>query len=329
MIKFFSTGYFSRYLLLVLLALVLWMPSILYPSSYTGISSYAFNQLRYLTNHNLYLQTIIAFFLTLYTSFLINKIAINNGFNSKISTLVAFLYIILTSVLLGESHNNPVIWVNFILTFALANLLRLPYAKNTIPVLFNASFYVGIASFFYPQLVFLIVFIWLSIILHKVVTWRNFTVTFIGIILPYFFLLTLFFYTDHILEESFVLFNSLQIDISPIFLTSPIEIIISIIFIILIFISVTGIVGKLNEKSINLRRNLTITIIYLITAFLILIFFSKSLISTILMSIPSALLIGHWLSTIKKERWYNIALLSAMSLIILNQYIFIFWDVIK
>jgi hypothetical protein len=47
------------------------------------------------------------------------------------------------------------------------------------------------------------------------------------------------------------------------------------------------------------------------------------------MSIPSALLIGHWLSTIKKERWYNIALLSAMSLIILNQYIFIFWDVIK
>ena len=315
--------------MLVLLALVLWLPSMLFPHTYTGISSYAFSQLGLLANHNLYLQTIIAFFLTLFTALNLNKIAVDNGFNTKVSTLAAFLYILLTSVLSGESHNNPVIWINFILTFVLANLLKLPYAKNTIPVLFNASFYVGIASFFYPQLVFLVVFIWLSIIIHKVVTWRNLAVTFIGIILPYFFLLTWFFYTDQLLEDSFVLFDSLHIDIAPIFLTNPIEIILSIIFLILIFLSVSGIAGKLNEKSINLRRNLTITIFYLITAFLIITLFSKSIISTLLMSIPSALLIGHWLSGVKKEKWYNIALSLAVFLIILNQYIFLFWDVSK
>jgi len=329
MIKFFSTGYLSRYFLLVLLALFIWIPSFLFPHSYSGISSFAFDQLSYLTDQNLYVQTIIAFILTLTTAFIINKIAVDNGLSSKASTLVAFLYIMLTSVLLGESHNNPVIWINFILVFVLANLLRLPYAKNTIPILFNASFFVGIASFFYPQLVFLIVFVWLSIIIHKVVTWRNFVVTMIGILLPYFFLLTWFFYMNHILENSFVLFDLLHIDISPVFLTDPIDIITSAIFVVLIFISTFGITNSLNEKNINLRRNLTITIFYLITAFLILVFFSKSIISTILLSIPSALIIGHWLSTIKKEKWYNIALSVAMFLIILNQYVDLFWNVKK
>jgi len=311
---------------LVLLVLVIWLPSLLYPNSYSGISSYAFDQFSILTNQNIYIQTIIAFILTLLTALVINKIAVENGFSTKVSTLVAFLYILLTSSIQGEAHNNPVIWVNFILIFVLLNLLRLPYAINKITVIFNASFLVGIASLFYPQLVFLILFIWSSIIIHKVVTWRNFVVSFIGIFLPYIYLLTWFFFMDYMLESSYVLFSSLHIDISPVFLTSPSEIVISIVFVSLIVLSVFGIANKLNEKNINLRRNLTITIIYIITAFLILILFSKSLISSLLMSIPSALLIGHWLGAIKKERWYNIALSFILFLIILNQYLFLIWD---
>jgi len=329
MINFFSTGYLSRYLLLVIMALIIWMPSLLFPYSYSGISSFAFDQLCYITNQNLYLQTIIAFILTLLTALVVNRIAVENGFSTKVSTIVALLYLLLTSYVFGEAHNNPVIWINFILVFVLVNLLRLPYAKNTIPVLFNASFLVGVASFFYPQLVFLIIFIWLSILIHKVVTWRNFVVTIIGIILPYFFLISWFYFMDHILENSFVLFDSLHIDISPIILTEPIDIAISIIFSVLLLISAFGITGSLSEKNINLRRNLTITLFYIITAFLILILFSKSIISTLLLSIPSALIIGHWLSTIKKEKWYNIALSLAVFLIILNQYLFLFWDVKK
>ncbi len=321
MIKFFNTGYLSRYLILLILALIIWFPSMLYPTSYSGISSYAYNCISQLVNLNILLLTIFSFLITLLTAFLLNKIAINNGFSSKISTFIAFLYILLTSSIIGESHNNPVIWINFIMIFVLNNLMRLPYVNNLIPVIFNASFLLGFASLFYSQLVFLILFIWLSIVIHRVVTWRNLAVSLIGISLPYFFLLTWFFFTDTILQDSFVLFNSLQIDITPIPPSNPIEIIITIIFLAIIIISTFGIASSLIEKNINLRRNLTITLFYFVIIFLIILIFSKSYISTLLLSIPSALLLGNWLNNIKKVRWYNISLWTITFFIILNQYL--------
>jgi len=250
-----------------------------------------------------------------------NKIAISNGFSTKISTLIAFLYVLFTSAIIGESHNNPVIWINFIMVFVLNNLMRLPYVNNLIPVIFNASFLLGIASLFYSQLVFLILFIWLSIIIHRIVTWRNIAVSLIGITLPYIFMLTWFFYTDTMLQDSFVLFNSLQIDIVPILLTNPIEIIITIMFLAIIIISIFGIASSLIEKNINLRRNLTITLFYIAIVFLIILIFSKSYISTLLLSIPSALLLGNWLNNRKKIRWYNISLWLITIFIIVNQYL--------
>ena len=321
MIRFFSTGYLSRYLLLFLLGLIIWLPSLLFPTSYTGISSYAFDQISYLTNQNLYIQTSISFVLTLVTAFLLNQFAIINGFNGKVSTLVAFLYLLLTSSLVGEFHNNPVIWINFILVFVLGSLMQLPYVSNKIPVVFNASFLLGMASIFYSQLVFLIVFIWVSIIIHRIVTWRNFVISLIGILLPYFFLLTWFFWTDSLLEESYVLFHSLQIDIAPILLTDPVEIVVSVIILAITIVSTLSIASRLTEKNINLRRNLIITMFYVVAAFLVLLFFSKSLISTLLLSIPSALIMAHWLSSVKRTRWYNVSLWLVIVLIVLNQYL--------
>ena len=329
MINFFSTGYLSRYLLLILFVVLLWTPSFIHPTAYSGISSYAFNIITNITNQNLFVQTAISFILTILTALILNKVAVDNGFSSMVSTLVAFMYIIITSVMAGESHNNPVIWINFILLFVLSNILKLPYANNTIPIVFNASFLLGIASLFYSQLIFLIVFIWLAIIIHRVVSWRNFTVTLIGVFLPYIFILTWFFFTNQLLEDSYVLFDSLQIDIAPVFLTNTIEIITSLIIVFLIVISAFGIVGTLHEKNINLRKNLIITLFYIAIAFIILLIFSKSIISTLLLSIPSVLIMGYWFSTIKKAKWYNFLLLIVIFLIILNQYIFLIIDAIK
>lgn len=321
MIKFFSSGYFSRYVILLLLSIIIWLPSLLFPSEYTGIESYAYNHITNLIGNNLYLQTIKSFLLTLITAFAINQFALNNGFTNKISTLTALLYILLTSVILYESHNNPIIWANFILTFVLGNVLLLPNTKKPITVVFNASFLLGLASLFYSPLIILLIFIWAAIITHRIIIWRNFTVSIIGVSLPYVFLFTWFFYNNTILENSQALFSSFQINITPIFLSNYIEIIISVILFSIIALSMFGTLATLNEKNINLRRNLIVLLMYFISAFIIIIFSTKSLISTLLLSIPSALITAHWLSNIKKQRLFNIGLLLAIFLIILNQYL--------
>jgi len=326
MIRFFSTGYLSRYLLIFLIAIVIWTPSFLFPTSYSGISSYAYNQILYLAAHNNYVLTSVSFIITLITAFLLNQLAISNGFISKVSTLIAILYILITSSLVGESHNNPVIWINFMLVFVLASLMKLPYINNPIPVVFNASFLLGVASLFYSQLVFLILFIWLAIFIHRIVSWRNILVSMVGIVLPYVLLLTWFFYKDILLEESYVLFDTLRIDIVPISISDKVDIIISLILLFITIISVFGVAGKLTEKNINLRRNLIITLFYVVAIFLVLLLFSKSLTSVLLFSTPAALILGHWLCNIKHTRWYNIVLSVVTILIVVNQYLYLLFS---
>ena len=119
MIKYFSTGYLSRYIVLFILLVAIWLPSLFTPILYTGISSYLFDLINVYTSQNLHVQTGFAILLTLLTAIMINKIAVENGFTSKISTLTALSYILLTSSIVGESHNNPVIWINFIMIFVL------------------------------------------------------------------------------------------------------------------------------------------------------------------------------------------------------------------
>jgi|TARA_Y100000031_G_C8238405_1_gene394489 hypothetical protein len=311
---------------LILFGLIIWTPSLVFPTLYTGISSFAYNQILFLTAQNIYLLSFASFFITLLTAFLLNKCAIDNGLSGKISTLIALIYILLTSSLSGESHNNPVIWINFLLVFVVGNLMRLPCVNNTIPVIFNAAFLIGLASLFYSQLVFLVLLIWVSIFIHRIVTWRNLVVTLIGTILPYFLLLTLFFAMDILLEESYVLFDSLQIDTKIVFMSDPVEIAVSVIWLLIIIISAVGVANRLPEKNITLRRNLIITYFYIGTVLLILIIFTKSLVSTLLFCIPTALLIGHWLSSIRKTRWYDITLSLVLILIILNQYLYLLFS---
>ncbi len=248
MIKFFSTGYLSRYLFIFIFGLILWIPSLLFPTYYNGISSFAFNQISLITTQNLFLQTIASFFFTLITAFLLNKCAIDNGLSGKMSTLIALVYLILTSSLAGDFHNNPVIWINFILVFVLNNLMRLPYVTNTIPVIFNASFLIGVASLFYSPLVFLVLLIWISVIVHRIVTWRNFVVSLVGVVLPYFLLLTLFFTIGDLPEESYTIFETLQINTDFLMITDPLEIAIAVILLLIIIISSIGIANHIREK---------------------------------------------------------------------------------
>ncbi len=323
MIKFFSTGYLSRYLFIFIFGLILWIPSLLFPTYYNGISSFAFNQISLITTQNLFLQTIASFFFTLITAFLLNKCAIDNGLSGKMSTLIALVYLILTSSLAGDFHNNPVIWINFILVFVLNNLMRLPYVTNTIPVIFNASFLIGVASLFYSPLVFLVLLIWISVIVHRIVTWRNFVVSLVGVVLPYFLLLTLFFTIGDLPEESYTIFETLQINTDFLMITDPLEIAIAVILLLIIIISSIGIANHIREKNINLRRNLIITFFYIAFLLLILFVFTKSLVLSLLLCIPSAILMGHWLGNIKRTRYYDLAFYAVITLMVLNQYLYL------
>ena len=321
MIKYFNTGYVSRYVLVIIIAIIIWIPSLIIPENYSGVTSYAYGIILELLGNSTLAITLISLFLTLFTALLLNLYAINSGIVGKVSTLAFALFVIFSSTLTGEFHNNPAIWINFILVFVWMNLMQLPYKLNTIPIIFNASFLVGVASLFYSQLVFLFILIWMAIFIHRIVTWRNLVVTLIGVTIPYFFLLTWFYFTEMLLEESYVLFNSLKFDFFLLYPTDLLNITVLAIVVPFLIITVLGVIGRLNENSINRRRNLLITVVYFFIILLILIVFSKSLNNLLLLAIPSVLLISYWVSNQKYTKWYNITLSVLLLIIIVNQYL--------
>lgn len=321
MIKYFSRGYISRYIIVIITSIVIWIPSFLLPESYTGVNSYAYSVLSDLIGGNSLVITIISFFLTVFTGLFLNSKAIDTGFVSKVSTLPFVLFILVSSSLIGEFHNNPIVWINFILIFVWANMIQLPESKNSIPLVFNASFFVGVASLFFSQLIFLFVLIWMAIFMHRIVSWRNLLITLIGVALPYMFLMSWYFFSGTLLEDSNVLFDSMRFDFSLIYPRDPLSITTLVIVVVLTLFSVTGILGVLNENSINLRRNLLITVVYLSLGLLVIIIFSSSLDNLLLLAIPAALIMSYWFSKTKTLKWYNISLMILSILIIINQYI--------
>lgn len=321
MIKYFNTGYISRYALVIFFGIIIWLPSFIIPESYSGVTSYAYNVISDLFGTNNFVLTIVSFLLTIATAFLLNSYAIRTGIIGKVSTIVFMLYVLLSSSLTPGFHNNPIIWINFILVFVWANLMQLPYSKNTIPIIFNASFLTGVASLFNSQLIFLLALIWMAVFIHRIVTWRNLLIPIIGVGLPYFFMLVWFYFRELLLEESYELFNPLKIDLSLVYPLDYLNIFIAVTLVILGIVTVFGTMGILSENSINTRRNLLITVVYFFTAVIILSVFTSSLVNMLLLTVPFVLILSYWFSHVRKPKWFNIILGVLMLLIFLNQYV--------
>jgi uncharacterized protein DUF6427 len=320
MIKYFNSGYISRYIIVFLMGLVLWLPFFIFPINYFDEQNTVNNQVIYLFG-NPYILSGISFIFMIITSIFLNRFAIDNGFIGKISTLVLAFSVIFSILLVGEIHSIKFIGINFILIFVWANLMQLPYAKNVIPVIFNASFLIGIASFFYPQLILLFILVWISIIVHRVLSWRGILITLIGIVLPYAFLFVWYFSQGVFPEKYISLLSSFNLDINLTFPDFHIGIIVLVIFLIILVISAFGTAGKLNERSINLRRNLIITLYQLAIAFCILILSENSIETIFLLVIPGSIITAHWFSNVRKTKWYNILFVSLVILVFLNNYL--------
>lgn len=320
MIDYFNSGYISRYLTAIVIVILIWIPSFILPVQYSGPTSYGYDLLKLLTLDNYYLLTVILLLISLLTALFLNKFSIDAGFTGKISTLVMVLYIIYSNALNYENHNNPIIVINFFLIFVWYNLTQLPYSQKPISIIFNASFLLGLASLFYAPIIFLGILILFSIIIHRLVNWRNFFAVLLGILLPYYLLMAWYFSADELLESSYDLFNTLRVQILFVFPNQITSIIILIAIVLLSLISFIGTLAIYNDKSINLRRNIRITLLYVVILIFVIVLFSSSVTSLILISVPVVLITSNWLEKVRNKKWYNISLLLITLIIIINQY---------
>lgn len=322
MLRYFNSGYFSRTLILVFIAAILWLPAFLFPAESLVPQNPAplYQLFLFLTGSNIYLHLSIAFLLSIASALLLNQIATQFGFNEKISQLATLVYIVFSGAMVSYTAMSPVVVVNFLMLFILLSLFKVSEAKETIPLAFNASFILGIAALFSLPVMLFILLLWIALIIFRVNEWRSFVVSFIGLLLPFVFTFTWYFWNDQTPEAYSLLLASLVFHM-PDVANYPIgDWGIAIILLFFILISVVKTSNSLMEKNINIRQILLVTIYHLAIAFAIILFFSGNSTDSLLLMIPASLLVASLFSEARNSKWFERALRLLLLLALINQY---------
>lgn len=282
-------------------------------SSLVNIALFSFN--------NMVVLRVMNMILILFSAFIVNRLAVMHNFVGKISTLIMLLYVLFMSVFQSQMQVNNMIVSNFAVAIAFVSLFDIPNKSNSIPAVLNASFIIGVASLFYSPLLFLVIFVWNAVFIHRVVSWRTLLIPIIGVLLPYLFLFSWYFYSGVFYLRFDVLLQSLSWKLVLIFPESIIELGIVFVMLILLGISVFGVAGHLSDKNINLRRNLLLIINYFFILVAIIVLYADSITYTLLMALPASLICGSWFIGVKNDKWYNRGLVIVIVLIVVNSFI--------
>ena len=120
-----------------------------------------------------------------------NNLAQNNSY-------VLLLIAMLLGTFYESMFSNSILFANIILLFAFRKTYSLRSATNTKQKLFDAGFWVGIATLIYVWSFFYIVLIYLAIIIYQKLEIKNLFIPIIGLVIPVFIYFTYCFYFDNL-----------------------------------------------------------------------------------------------------------------------------------
>ena len=325
MLSLFRKAYFFNYLIGFVFIIVCWLPTFFIPQDTIASEVLKYDTILKTGFTNVYLLNFLGLFVTLISALILNHLNTEYGMTGKLMTFGVFFFSLLSVSLSPFAIMNPFILINFFLFFFIRNLFRLPIVENPIPLVFNSSLMLGFASLYFIKILFLILVIWIALIIHRTNSWRNYISSIIGIVAPYLFIVTWYFWSDQ-LDDFILKMKSLLILTFNIGFAMEITDIIIILTILTIFVivAVFKTLARLTEKNINLRRNLIICMYFLMVAVAVIILFGPGLNSLLITVIPASIILSNAFHNIRKIKIYNISFAVLAIFIIINQYLKLF-----
>lgn len=324
MISYFNSGYLIRYIFIFVFACLLWLPPIISPETYfesRSVISLMNVNVTWVYQYS-FIFIWVAFLFALISALSINQILREYDLINMHSTMGLAVFILLVSGLPLFTSVNSFIIINLILVLVIQGILKLSIVEDPITVLFNISFYLSFASLFYTPIVYLILIIWLAIITNRQIGLRNFLITIIGLLLPYFFVFIWFYWNDSVVESwdsLLLMLTEFNFNMNFQFFGYYNMLVLTFLF-ILIVMSVLIVLGKLSEKSNYVRKNIVIALYSLLVVLVMILLFSDNPVSLLLLVIPASIIISIAVQSVSRYRVLNIFFTLLLILILANQY---------
>ncbi|NWJ49656.1 MAG: hypothetical protein HXX14_02220 [Bacteroidetes bacterium] len=210
----------------------------------------------------------IAFIIIIFQAALLNYLLIKNNLAAKNSLLPSFLLILFYCSTPSVFQLSAPLISSFFILLAVAELASMYELKYAFTESFNASFFITIASFFYFPAFIFILLPWVSFLIYRIVSWREWVISFIGMTSAILIFAFFYFWNNKLLNvwTSIIQFfeNPLRFHIQ---LSTPEIIIWSIVGLILLS-AIFNLMNHVNEKIIAIRRKYLVSLLLFIISIL-------------------------------------------------------------
>lgn len=202
-IKFFKSSFFIQYFIIALIGFSLWLGSFLMPASMPApqgpvpLYGLIYTMLQGFPR----LATLLAFLLILFEAYGFTRIFDRHEMIPKNSSLSAMVFVILLSLLPEMLTLNPVNLVLGLMVFIVYHLLIYYNKSDHLDRIFAAGFFTSIGGFIYMPFLIWFLFVIISFLVFRAGSWRAWMASFIGLITPYLYLFTWYFWCDELGEK--------------------------------------------------------------------------------------------------------------------------------
>lgn len=146
----------------------------------------------------------IAIFLIYQLIIIIQAIRLNIVMNNadmldKSDTTIGMTYIILSALIPQWQYISPALILNFALIFSIAFFKKIFNSNHPENIIFSISLFFSVAALLYPPFILFILFAYTVIFASKNINLRQFLLSILALVLPYYFLGGTLYLTDHIL----------------------------------------------------------------------------------------------------------------------------------
>ena len=325
LIYFFKKSYLLQYIILLLLTVLLWIGAFIHPQVNPIDTEYyltpGYSLLLSLLNSNHLLQVIIALILIISGALAFNYSLTKFDLVPKNTLVPAMVYIVLMSYSPSLLSLHPTALPALLTVLVLYYLFQVYTEEEAYGQVFNIGLLIGISSLFYFPSIFLILFIWLSFIVYRLYTWREWMIPLTGIITPYLFLFTYYFLVDS-LEPAYLAYADYFSKMTIFhfsFEFSIMNYIITSLIVLLFLWSAFLLLSNIQEKIISLRKRYG-AVFWLFAVAMFTYLFSDVFFKwhQVFCLIPASVFIAYTFSQVKRLRWVEIIWGILFILIVIN-----------
>ncbi len=325
MIRYFQSAYPSRLLVLLILALLIWLPAFIQFDM--GVTHWQINYSTYYFDFtpSAWLYYLLSFVLFIVSGSWLNKLGTHTALVSKNSYLTFFVFILLAGSFPILMKMSPFWVVGFLFVLFMQRVFSLQNHPYPILTAFDAGLLLGFAALLFPPLAFLFLFIWLAMVVYRIDLWRAYVVSLLGVLFPYLVLLAIRFLLDQPLQPANDLLREFSLHLGYMELAPAVNIVVISLLCVLLLLAAIQMASSMGNKNISFRQHALVGLWAMIFTTAIVLLFNKHQEVAVLLAFPASLILASFLDQIRRPRWMNLLLWVIVALIVINQYYPLFY----